>query len=136
MVFHDRRLQYMEHQQLEGWKWNRPGDRLLDIGEVMLCDHMGTKFRFTHAHSKKTVLGLTVRHVFVTDIPMSVGITESHTHTSQLNAAEFLWDVSKRTSVFVQVRAHVFPQRSVTNISKYIVDHLPVLIAVGEVDQH
>lgn len=32
MVFHDRRLQYTEHQQLEGWKWNRPGDRLLDIG--------------------------------------------------------------------------------------------------------
>lgn len=132
----------MEHQQLEGWKWNRPGDRLLDIGEVMLCDHMGTKFRFTHARSKKTVLGLTVRHVFVTDIPMSVGITESHTHTSQLNAAEFLWDVSKRTSVFVQVHVctytHVFPQHSVTNISKYIVEHLPVLIALGhcEVDQH
>ncbi|XP_039536661.1 upstream-binding protein 1 isoform X2 [Pimephales promelas] len=68
VVFHDRRLQYMEHQQLEGWKWNRPGDRLLDI-----------------------------------DIPMSVGITEPNTHTSQLNAAEFLWDLSKRTSVFVQV---------------------------------
>lgn len=32
VVFHDRRLQYTEHQQLEGWKWNRPGDRLLDIG--------------------------------------------------------------------------------------------------------
>ncbi|XP_026000612.1 transcription factor CP2-like protein 1 isoform X1 [Astatotilapia calliptera] len=31
VVFHDRRLQYMEHQQLEGWKWNRPGDRILDI---------------------------------------------------------------------------------------------------------
>uniref|UniRef100_A0A671PGS6 Upstream-binding protein 1 n=1 Tax=Sinocyclocheilus anshuiensis TaxID=1608454 RepID=A0A671PGS6_9TELE len=68
VVFHDRRLQYMEHQQLEGWKWNRPGDRLLDI-----------------------------------DIPMSVGITEPHTHPSQLNAAEFLWDLSKRVSVFVQV---------------------------------
>ncbi|XP_076865041.1 upstream-binding protein 1 isoform X1 [Brachyhypopomus gauderio] len=68
VVFHDRRLQYMEHQQLEGWKWNRPGDRLLDI-----------------------------------DIPMCVGITEPRTHASQLNAAEFLWDVSKRASVFVQV---------------------------------
>ncbi|KAI2652868.1 Transcription factor CP2 [Labeo rohita] len=68
VVFHDRRLQYMEHQQLEGWKWNRPGDRLLDI-----------------------------------DIPMSVGITEPRTHASQLNAAEFLWDLSKRASVFVQV---------------------------------
>ncbi|XP_023274541.1 transcription factor CP2-like, partial [Seriola lalandi dorsalis] len=67
VVFHDRRLQYTEHQQLEGWKWNRPGDRLLDI-----------------------------------DIPMSVGIVEPKTHPSQLNAAEFLWDMNKRTSVFVQ----------------------------------
>ncbi|XP_014747284.1 PREDICTED: alpha-globin transcription factor CP2, partial [Sturnus vulgaris] len=31
VVFHDRRLQYTEHQQLEGWRWNRPGDRILDI---------------------------------------------------------------------------------------------------------
>ncbi|XP_037832024.1 transcription factor CP2-like protein 1 [Kryptolebias marmoratus] len=31
VVFHDRRLQYMEHQQLEGWRWNRPGDRIVDI---------------------------------------------------------------------------------------------------------
>ncbi|XP_043910988.1 transcription factor CP2-like protein 1 isoform X1 [Protopterus annectens] len=31
VVFHDRRLQYSEHQQLEGWKWSRPGDRILDI---------------------------------------------------------------------------------------------------------
>uniref|UniRef100_A0A8D0AF07 Transcription factor CP2-like 1 n=1 Tax=Sander lucioperca TaxID=283035 RepID=A0A8D0AF07_SANLU len=31
VVFHDRRLQYMEHQQLEGWRWSRPGDRILDI---------------------------------------------------------------------------------------------------------
>ncbi|XP_024153919.1 upstream-binding protein 1 isoform X5 [Oryzias melastigma] len=68
VVFHDRRLQYTEHQQLEGWKWNRPGDRLLDI-----------------------------------DIPMSVGIVEPKTHPSQLNAAEFLWDINKRASVFVQV---------------------------------
>ncbi|XP_049890264.1 upstream-binding protein 1 isoform X7 [Epinephelus moara] len=68
VVFHDRRLQYTEHQQLEGWRWNRPGDRLLDI-----------------------------------DIPMSVGIVEPKTHPSQLNAAEFLWDMNKRTSVFVQV---------------------------------
>ncbi|XP_071760677.1 upstream-binding protein 1 isoform X1 [Centroberyx gerrardi] len=68
VVFHDRRLQYTEHQQLEGWKWNRPGDRLLDI-----------------------------------DIPMSVGIVEPKTNSSQLNAAEFLWDINKRASVFVQV---------------------------------
>ena len=34
VVFHDRRLQYTEHQHLEGWRWNRPGDRILDIGEL------------------------------------------------------------------------------------------------------
>ncbi|XP_069790999.1 transcription factor CP2-like protein 1 isoform X2 [Narcine bancroftii] len=31
VVFHDRRLQYTENQQLEGWRWNRPGDRILDL---------------------------------------------------------------------------------------------------------
>nr|AAK01150.1 transcription repressor CRTR-1 [Mus musculus] len=31
VVFHDRRLQYTEYQQLEGWRWSRPGDRILDI---------------------------------------------------------------------------------------------------------
>ncbi|XP_032831226.1 transcription factor CP2-like isoform X3 [Petromyzon marinus] len=35
VVFHDRRLQYTEHQQLESWKWNRPGDRILDIDMPM-----------------------------------------------------------------------------------------------------
>ncbi|TWW80300.1 Transcription factor CP2-like protein 1 CP2-related transcriptional repressor 1 [Takifugu flavidus] len=45
VVFHERRLQYMEHQQLEGWKWNRPGDRILDIdiplsvGILEPCSH-------------------------------------------------------------------------------------------------
>nr|XP_013998568.1 unnamed protein product [Salmo salar] len=68
VVFHDRRLQYTEHRQLEGWKWNRPGDRLLDI-----------------------------------DIPLSVGIMEPKANPSQLNAAEFLWDLNRRASVFVQV---------------------------------
>lgn len=42
--------------------------------------------------------------VCVSDIPMSVGIVEPKTHPSQLNAAEFLWDLNKRTSVFVQVK--------------------------------
>ncbi|XP_053322436.1 upstream-binding protein 1 isoform X2 [Spea bombifrons] len=68
VVFHDRRLQYMEHQQLEGWRWNRPGDRLLDL-----------------------------------DIPLSVGIIDPRTNPGQLNAVEFLWDPSKRSSAFIQV---------------------------------
>ncbi|XP_077153931.1 alpha-globin transcription factor CP2 [Ranitomeya variabilis] len=68
VVFHDRRLQYTEHQQLEGWRWNRPGDRILDI-----------------------------------DIPMSVGIIDPRANPTQLNTVEFLWDPSKRTSIFIQV---------------------------------
>ncbi|XP_064439374.1 transcription factor CP2-like protein 1 [Mirounga angustirostris] len=31
VVFHDRRLQYTEQEQLDGWRWSRPGDRILDI---------------------------------------------------------------------------------------------------------
>lgn len=38
VVFHDRRLQYTEHQQLEGWRWNRPGDRILDLGDNRTLD--------------------------------------------------------------------------------------------------
>ncbi|XP_075767430.1 transcription factor CP2-like protein 1 [Pelodiscus sinensis] len=68
VVFHDRRLQYTEHQQLEGWRWNRPGDRILDI-----------------------------------DVPLSVGVLEPRIHPTLLNTVEFLWDPSKRTSIFVQV---------------------------------
>ncbi|XP_048856287.1 transcription factor CP2-like isoform X2 [Brienomyrus brachyistius] len=68
VVFHDRRLQYTEHQQLEGWRWNRPGDRILDL-----------------------------------DVPMSVGVTDPRSNPTQLNTVEFLWDPSKRTSVFIQV---------------------------------
>ncbi|XP_074748112.1 transcription factor CP2-like protein 1 isoform X5 [Strix uralensis] len=68
VVFHDRRLQYSEQQQLEGWRWSRPGDRILDI-----------------------------------DIPLSVGILDPQIHPTLLNTVEFLWDPSRRTSVFVQV---------------------------------
>lgn len=40
-----------------------------------------------------------------TDIPLSVGMLEPHIHPTLLNTVEFLWDPTKRTSVFVQVRA-------------------------------
>lgn len=32
VVFHERRLQYMEKEQLEVWKLTRPGERIVDIG--------------------------------------------------------------------------------------------------------
>ncbi|CAH2283507.1 upstream-binding 1 isoform X2 [Pelobates cultripes] len=37
------------------------------------------------------------------DIPMSVGIIDPRTNPGQLNAVEFLWDLSKRSSAFIQV---------------------------------
>uniref|UniRef100_G3VII5 Grh/CP2 DB domain-containing protein n=1 Tax=Sarcophilus harrisii TaxID=9305 RepID=G3VII5_SARHA len=36
LLFHDRGLQHTEQQQqLEDWRWNRPGDRILDIDLAM-----------------------------------------------------------------------------------------------------
>lgn len=39
----------------------------------------------------------------IADIPMSVGIIDPRANPTQLNTVEFLWDPSKRTSVFIQV---------------------------------
>ncbi|NXD04924.1 TFCP2 factor, partial [Certhia familiaris] len=90
VVFHDRRLQYTEHQQLEGWRWNRPGDRILDIGESHLAGAGGRVPAGPHLFPP-------------TDIPMSVGIIDPRANPTQLNTVEFLWDPAKRTSVFIQV---------------------------------
>lgn len=68
VVFHDRRLQYTEHQQLEDWKFSRPGDRLVNI-----------------------------------DIPMSVGIIQPRQPPDRLNLVEFVWDLDKQASVYIQV---------------------------------
>jgi len=32
VVFHERRLQYVEKEQLDVWKLTRPGERIIDIG--------------------------------------------------------------------------------------------------------
>lgn len=42
-------------------------------------------------------------HWSIADIPMSVGIIDPRANPTQLNTVEFLWDPSKRTSVFIQV---------------------------------
>uniref|UniRef100_A0A8C5R2Q5 Grh/CP2 DB domain-containing protein n=1 Tax=Leptobrachium leishanense TaxID=445787 RepID=A0A8C5R2Q5_9ANUR len=68
VIFHDRRLQYSERQQLENWQISHPGDRILDI-----------------------------------DVPLSVGVIDPLINPNTLNTIEFLWDPSKRTSVFIQV---------------------------------
>lgn len=40
ILFHERRLQYMEKEQLDFWKQIRPGERILDLGEKLsvLCN--------------------------------------------------------------------------------------------------
>lgn len=64
VVFHDRRLQYTEHQQLEGWRWNRPGDRILDIGGVPWGDgggigaSLGSEGQFCHGCAGLCSLGI------------------------------------------------------------------------------
>lgn len=64
VVFHDRRLQYTEHQQLEGWRWNRPGDRILDIGGVPRGDgggigaSLGSEGQFCHGCAGLCSLGI------------------------------------------------------------------------------
>ncbi|NXY39998.1 TFCP2 factor, partial [Pomatorhinus ruficollis] len=90
VVFHDRRLQYSEQQQLEGWRWSRPGDRILDIGEHRAWG--GDRGGFGSRADPPPA-----------DIPLSVGILEPQIHPTLLNTVEFLWDPSRRTSVFVQV---------------------------------
>jgi len=32
VLFHERRLQYMEREQLDIWRQTRPGERIIDIG--------------------------------------------------------------------------------------------------------
>ncbi|XP_055254578.1 LOW QUALITY PROTEIN: transcription factor CP2-like protein 1 [Moschus berezovskii] len=68
VVFHDWHLQFTEQQQLDEWRWSRPGDRILDI-----------------------------------DIPLSVGVLEPQVLPSQLDTVEFYWDLTKKTSLFLQV---------------------------------
>lgn len=31
LVFHDRRLQYMEREEIRNWQASRPGDRILQL---------------------------------------------------------------------------------------------------------
>ncbi|XP_070630548.1 transcription factor CP2-like [Bos indicus] len=79
VVFHDRHLQYTEQQQLDGWRWSWPGDRILDITLLPACQSVPA------------------------DIPLSVGVLEPQVLPSQLNTVEFYWDPTKRTSLFLHV---------------------------------
>lgn len=68
VCFHERRLQYMEKEQLELWRLTRPGERLLDI-----------------------------------DVPLSYGLIDVRLDPNKLNAAEFIWDPTKETGVYIRV---------------------------------
>ncbi|KAL7989805.1 hypothetical protein Chor_012471 [Crotalus horridus] len=75
VVFHDRRLQYTEHQQLEGWRWNRPGDRILDIGfvEYLFCGYNWGNAHQTHYNAMCKNLLLSLRfdvHCISTEFTM------------------------------------------------------------------
>ncbi|ELW54879.1 Transcription factor CP2-like protein 1 [Tupaia chinensis] len=99
VVFHDRHLQYTEQQQLDGWRWSRPGDRILDIGEEggtrdPSCPLLARKSSWTGKAEPGSVPA---------DVPLSVGVTEPQVLPSQLNTVEFHWDPTKRTSLFLQV---------------------------------
>ncbi|GAB1597925.1 transcription factor CP2-like protein 1 isoform X1 [Argonauta hians] len=68
VCFHERRLQFMEKEQLELWRLTRPGERLLDI-----------------------------------DIPLSYGLIDVRLDPNKLNAAEFIWDPTKETGIYIRV---------------------------------
>ncbi|MGH0188022.1 UNVERIFIED_CONTAM: hypothetical protein FKN15_027457 [Acipenser sinensis] len=97
-------VKYTEHQQLEGWRWNRPGDRILDLGELpqpglsWTWEYQPGELREARQGSPRNKLILPDP-----DIPMSVGMIDPRANPTQLNTVEYLWDLSKRTSVFIQV---------------------------------
>lgn len=68
ICFHERRLQYMEREQIDSWRNTRPGERILDI-----------------------------------DVPLSYGLVDVNIDRDCLNGAEFIWDPTKETGVYVRV---------------------------------
>ncbi|XP_064618398.1 transcription factor CP2-like [Liolophura sinensis] len=68
ILFHERRLQYMEKEQLDFWKQIRPGERILDL-----------------------------------DVPLSYGLIDARNDSNALNSAEFVWDPTKESGVYIKV---------------------------------
>lgn len=70
---------------------------------------LGSEEQFCHCCAGLRPLGIscfsqqTSQLGLCADIPMSVGIIDPRANPTQLNTVEFLWDPSKRTSVFIQV---------------------------------
>ncbi|XP_062611899.1 transcription factor CP2-like [Saccostrea cucullata] len=68
ICFHERRLQYMEKEQIDSWQNTRPGERILDI-----------------------------------DVPLSYGLIDVNIDRERLNGAEFVWDPTKESGVYIRV---------------------------------
>ncbi|XP_055998513.1 transcription factor CP2-like isoform X2 [Ostrea edulis] len=68
ICFHERRLQYMEKEQIDSWRNTRPGERILDI-----------------------------------DVPLSYGLVDVNINRDHLNGAEFIWDPTKESGVYIRV---------------------------------
>ncbi|UYV66098.1 gem [Cordylochernes scorpioides] len=66
--FHERRLQFIEKEQLDTWQQQRPGEKILDI-----------------------------------DLPLSYGIQNVTHDLNHINKAEFYWDPTKESGVFIKV---------------------------------
>lgn len=49
VIFHERRLQYMEREQLTLWRQTRPGERILDIGIITLPNFHMVLVSFSHS---------------------------------------------------------------------------------------
>lgn len=96
MFFHERRLQFMEREQLESWIVQRPGERILDIGKYPLICCLEL---CPHGDGLLTVIPF----IDVIDSPLSYGILDYRIDPLQLNLIEFLWESTKECGIFIKV---------------------------------
>ncbi|XP_069120067.1 transcription factor CP2-like [Argopecten irradians] len=80
VCFHERRLQYMEKEQLESWKQIRPGERIMDIDIPLSYGLMEVNLDC-----------------------MEPGLMDSAQSTARLNGAEVVWDPTKEAGVYIRV---------------------------------
>lgn len=89
-------------QNISSWKAGAgtgPGIASL----IWVSAELVTSYNLDQTVLTKNSLVFTCLCQFISDIPMSVGIIDPRANPTQLNTVEFLWDPSKRTSVFIQV---------------------------------
>ncbi|XP_033733292.1 transcription factor CP2-like [Pecten maximus] len=85
VCFHERRLQYMEKEQLESWKQIRPGERIMDIDIPLSYGLMEVNLdSIDGGHS-------------------AGGLMDPSQNTARLNGAEVVWDPTKEAGVYIRV---------------------------------